>query len=294
MRPGPLRGEPFEAFVAPARRRPALWRLGLGLLLILLCGVFGAGLMGGVAIALGLAPEGAGRTIALLVSFAGLTLGAVLAARLLGPRGGRTLLGPGGLRPRAFAAGMLATAAIYAAYALIVVGFGIAWNGADAEMPVRAWLTMLPLALLALFIQTSAEEIVFRGYLLQGLAARFTSPAIWLVAPAVVFGLLHWDPARHGVNAPLVVLAITVIGVALGDVTARTGNLSAAMGLHFAHNAVALLWFAQSGPLDELALRTSDAAAEPALLRGLLLAYIGVLLAGYGLWLAWNHRRPRG
>ena len=40
-------------------------------------------------------------------------------------------------------------------------------------MPLAAWAAWLPLVLPALLVQTAAEEIAFRGYLMQGLAARF-------------------------------------------------------------------------------------------------------------------------
>ena len=49
-------------------------------------------------------------------------------------------------------------------------------------------------------------------------------------------------------------LAAGLIGLILGDVTARTGNLSLAMGLHFANNAIALLLVAMPSPLAALSL----------------------------------------
>ncbi|WP_338153259.1 CPBP family intramembrane glutamic endopeptidase [Pseudophaeobacter leonis] len=58
------------------------------------------------------------------------------------------------------------------------------------------WLGLLPLSLLAVLVQVSAEEVVFRGYLQQALAARFKSPVIWLVAPSALFGLAHYMPGR--------------------------------------------------------------------------------------------------
>ncbi len=52
----------------------------------------------------------------------------------------------------------------------------------------------------ACLIQTGAEELVFRGYLQQQLAARFASPLIWMVLPALIFGAVHYDPATAGPN----------------------------------------------------------------------------------------------
>ena len=100
----------------------------------------------------------------------------------------------------------------------------------------------------------AAEELLFRGYLTQALAARFRSPLAWALVPSLAFGALHWDGAAYGADAWLAVAAATAVGLALADVTARTGNLSAAIGLHFANNVAALLVVAMPGPTAALAL----------------------------------------
>ncbi|HEV2901049.1 MAG TPA: CPBP family intramembrane glutamic endopeptidase [Pseudaminobacter sp.] len=50
----------------------------------------------------------------------------------------------------------------------------------------------IPLSLFILF-QSSAEELVFRGYLQQSLAHRFPHWCVWAALPAIMFTLLHWD-----------------------------------------------------------------------------------------------------
>ena len=109
------------------------------------------------------------------------------------------------------------------------------------QLPLAAWAAWLPLALPLLLVQTAAEELAFRGFLMQCLAARFARPLVWFLLPALLFGALHWNPAELGANASLVALSATVIGLVLADVTAKTGNLSAAIGLHFANNVTSLL-----------------------------------------------------
>ncbi|MFQ6546386.1 CPBP family intramembrane glutamic endopeptidase [Aestuariibius sp. 2305UL40-4] len=102
------------------------------------------------------------------------------------------------------------------------------------------WLLLLPLMCVFLFIQISAEELVFRGYLQSQLAARFTHPAIWIGLPSVLFGLLHWGNAETTEGSVAYVLATTAFGMAAADLTARTGTLGAALGLHFAVNFYAI------------------------------------------------------
>ena len=139
-------------------------------------------------------------------------------------------------------------------------------------------------------MQTAAEELAFRGYLLQGLAARFRSRLLWWGAPALLFGLLHWSP-REGWPA---VLAAAALGLILADVTARSGNLSAAIGLHFANNAVALLVVAMPSPLAGLSLFVAGVdPADAATVQLLLLSDLAVTLIAYAVWLGFWARRRR-
>ena len=142
-------------------------------------------------------------------------------------------------------------------------------------------LLLLPLALLAVLIQTSAEEILFRGYLQQQLAARFRSPVIWMVAPALLFGVLHYRPDA-GANGGLIMLWAAGFALAAADLTARAGTLGPAIGLHFMSNASALL--SAEGTLSGLALfRLQIDMADPVALRPYLLIDATMILIG---WLA--------
>jgi DNA-directed RNA polymerase subunit RPC12/RpoP len=47
-------------------------------------------------------------------------------------------------------------------------------------------------------IQTGAEEVLFRGYLQQQLAARFASPIAWMVLPSAIFALPALPARDHG------------------------------------------------------------------------------------------------
>ncbi len=118
------------------------------------------------------------------------------------------------------------------------------------------WLALLPLGVLALLIQTSAEEMVFRGYLQSQLAARFSHPVIWMGVPSVAFALLHYAPVTHGGNTWLVMGWAALFGVAAADLTARAGTLGPAIALHLLNNISAILFVAPEGTFDGLALYT--------------------------------------
>lgn len=279
----PSRSPRFDAFVAPARLRPQFWRLVLGLLIAAVGWIVAT-----AALMLAFGRDGgAGALLAFLYGFAGLGLGLGLAARLVQKRSLASLIGPGGIRPGAYLAGIAVVAAL-------ALPGAFALDAPARQLGLADWAAALPLAVPALAIQTGAEEMLFRGYLVQGLAARFRSRVVWWILPALLFGAMHWNPPTFGPNAWLVVVSTTLTGLILADVTIRLGNLSLAMGLHFANNAMAMLIVAPPSPLSGLALYT--AAIDPADadgFRAVLLADIGSTAFLYALWLGFNAWRDR-
>ena len=88
----------------------------------------------------------------------------------------------------------------------------------------------------------------------QQLAARFSSPIIWMVLPSAFFAGLHYQPEIMGDNTWLVMGAVFVFALLAADLTAVTGNIGAAWAMHFVNNALAILLVATEGPLSGLAL----------------------------------------
>ncbi|MFK7878684.1 CPBP family intramembrane glutamic endopeptidase [Roseobacter sp.] len=134
------------------------------------------------------------------------------------------------------------------------------WDmGAPVEfnMKLSRWLILLPFSLLAVLIQVSAEEVLFRGYIQQQLAARFNSPLIWMLFPAVLFGLGHYMPEEAGTNATAIAIWAVAFGVLMADLTARAGTLGPAIAVHFANNVTAILIISLPDNLSGLALYLS-------------------------------------
>lgn len=120
--------------------------------------------------------------------------------------------------------------------------------------PVGPWILILPAALPAILLQCTAEEMVFRGYLQQQLSARFRHPFIWLAVPSAFFALAHYSPALYGDNAWPVVLWAGVFGLAMADLTARSGTLGPAIAVHISVNISAILLISLPGDMGALAL----------------------------------------
>ncbi len=217
-------------------------------------------------------------------TFLGYHLGLWVVVRFLHKRSYRSLFGP--------------THRLHWHHALYGVGAAVAlsalsmlaeWilfdptEGLTRNMPVSTWIILLLPALGFIFIQIMAEELVFRGYLLQQLRARFRSVWIWAVLPSLIFGLLHFDPITYGMNAYFYVLHTTAVGIILSLITLRTGNIAAAAGLHMANNAMLLL-LGNAGSLDGLSLFiTSPDLTSPSVGASILLQTTTMVL-GFMIW----------
>lgn len=281
----------FQTFIAPARRYPQLWRLLAGLAVIGIVHVIwstlvmlGVGFMIGRGIIAappgGLSRDTIGATpgvmLMLLATFAGMGMGTYLAARLLHRRGLRSLFGPRGTVLRHFLGG----AALILTVNLLALAALVGPTAPEPALPLRLWLLLLPLALLGILVQTGAEELVFRSYLQQQLAARFSSALVWMLLPSIAFGLLHYEPGQMGANALPVVALTGLFGLIAADLTARSGSLGLAWGLHFSNNLFALLLLSPQGDLSGLALYRTPFAADDTEIMPFMLALDTVLLIG--------------
>jgi membrane protease YdiL (CAAX protease family) len=250
--------EMHEYLVAPARKKPQAWRLVVGLILAAAIYVFLLFVLFAALATFGLdtaetlfAARTPSAVIVLLASFACMTAGAWLAAKTLQKRSFTSLLGPLPLAVTDFWSVLKVCSVLVFASLLLPAPMGIE---IIPNVPFATWAPLLILSLPMLFIQVSAEEIVFRGYFQSQLAARFKSPLIWLLVPAIVFGVAHYDPASMGANAAIITLWAVFYGVMLGDITARAGNLGPAIALHLLNNFLAIMIVSAQGDLSGLAL----------------------------------------
>lgn len=291
----------FDRFVAPARGKPQVWRLLLGMAMIAAGYIIGFVLIMVALIAtLGLDEATAylgtfatGGTPTLVVLFLGMFLlpflATILAAKLLHKRSARSLFGPHILRD--FITAVVIAAAIYVVLGLLLPLPFVPQPNA----PMGLFLSFLPVALVALAIQTGAEELAFRGYMQQQLAARFRHPFFWMVIPSLAFGALHVDPTA-GWDKAWTALPPTLFGFIAADLTRVTGSIGLAWGLHFLNNCSAILLMALKGNLSGLALYTTPFTAEGLSLADPLvwqeMTITIIIWACVRLWLARRTARP--
>jgi membrane protease YdiL (CAAX protease family) len=112
----------------------------------------------------------------------------------------------------------------------------------------------LPLGLIGLMVQVTAEEVFFRGYLQTQLVAATKSHVKGMVLAAVFFGLGHVSLSVDGLAAFFPVFWAMLFGLLAGDLTARTGNLGPAIAIHFVNNALAMFLAPVEGQLSGFGL----------------------------------------
>lgn len=81
-------------------------------------------------------------------------------------------------------------------------------------------------------LQAVAEELFFRGYLLQALGSLVARPEFGVVASAVLFALFH------GAQNPTLFVDRLLLGLIAGFLVWRTGGLEAAIAAHVVSNVV--------------------------------------------------------
>ena len=258
----------FEAYIAPAQRYPAIWRMVLGTItgLAVYMGGAAAILWFGLAPAAGVFPElqgldvygllygngtSPGQMFLILATFIAMGLAAIVMC-FWHWRGLASLLGPRAGFARAFFIAIAVLLVVQLVYA--VISNFVAPLETTPNLPFNIWAGHLVWAIPLLFIQTTSEELIFRGYFQQQIAARFDHWVLWMVLPSFVFGLGHFNETIDPVLAWMIVGATTLFGVIAADLTRLTGSLAAAMGLHFANNFLALLVMGIPGELSGLAL----------------------------------------
>src|SRR5690606_24823077 len=88
-------------------------------------------------------------------------------------------------------------------------------------------------------LQTSFEEYLFRGYLMQGLGLLTKNKWFPLLFTSISFGLMHIANPEVGAYGMQVMVFYIGTGLFLGIITLMDDGLELALGFHAANNLVA-------------------------------------------------------
>jgi uncharacterized protein len=100
----------------------------------------------------------------------------------------------------------------------------------DAAIPWTLRLEYVAAITLGFLVAATAEELVFRGYLLQQMAAFSHRIGLAVLGSSLAFALIHLE------FAPAALAARTLTGVAFCWAALRLGGLEFAIGAHLANN----------------------------------------------------------
>ena len=157
------------------------------------------------------------------------------------------------------------------------------------------FLILFFLAILIMPLQTSFEEYLFRGYLMQGLGVLAKNKWFPLILTSVCFGLLHGlNPEVEKMGYIMMVYYIGT-GLLFGIMTVMDEGMELALGFHAGNNIFAALtvtadWTAIQVP--SLFLDTSDPSAGFDIVTPVIILYpiyLFVLAKKYN-WSNWNEK----
>ncbi|MDJ0705381.1 MAG: CPBP family intramembrane metalloprotease [Leptolyngbyaceae cyanobacterium MO_188.B28] len=103
------------------------------------------------------------------------------------------------------------------------------------------FLIFLPIALLITPIQASAEELFFRGYLMQGIGLKIRNPLVPILVSSILFMLPHLMNPEAQKNMLILASFYFLFGVFLAFITVKDNGLELAMGAHAANNLFIVL-----------------------------------------------------
>lgn len=105
------------------------------------------------------------------------------------------------------------------------------WN-----FDVQSFIILAVIGILLVPIQTSCEEYLFRGYLMQGIGVLVKNKWFPLIITSAVFGLLHISNPEVDKLGPVIMIYYIGTGLFLGIITLMDEGLELALGFHAANN----------------------------------------------------------
>ena len=100
-----------------------------------------------------------------------------------------------------------------------------------------AFIPLFFIAILLIPIQTTCEEVVFRGYLTQGIAAWTRNRLLAIILPGLIFALVHaFNPEVHEFGFWVAMPQYIFFGLVFGLLSVLDDGIELACGMHAANN----------------------------------------------------------
>ncbi len=174
------------------------------------------------------------------IPFLGLLIGIYIATRWIHQRNFFTLINStGSIQGRRLRAGFWVWFFILSIQLLVE----LLWVPKHFEWSFHPWqwLVFLPIALLLTPLQTSTEELLFRGYFLQAAGQIIQQPVALAIATNLPFVTAHFSNSEMNRGSVWTGLTYGVLSLFLTTVTLKDNRLELALGIHAANNLFILL-----------------------------------------------------
>ena len=127
-------------------------------------------------------------------------------------------------------------------------------------------------------VQTGFEEVLFRGYLMQGSALLFRYRWAALLVTSLLFGLMHSaNPEIDTFGFWTAMPQYVLMGLIMGFVAIKDDGIELAAGMHFANNLMSSLLVTSNGMVFDTAAVFRDLSPEVGWTDTLVMAVAGVV-----------------
>ena len=157
--------------------------------------------------------------------------------------------------------------------AIILSGYIISPEEYEINFKLTPFIILLCIGIILIPLQTSFEEYLFRGYLMQGFAGLFRNKWAPLFMTSIIFGCLHLaNPEVDKLGYNLVWWYMGT-GLVLGIMTLMDEGIELALGVHASNNLFAALLVTA----DWTVFQTESIlkyTGEPSLSKELILSFV--------------------
>jgi hypothetical protein len=125
---------------------------------------------------------------------------------------------------------------------LTLVSYLISPEEIELRFDAGNFAILLVVAIIFIPIQTATEELIFRGYLMQGFGLAFKNGIMPLIITSVLFGLMHASNPEAKAHGLLIMMPYYIFfGAFLGVLTLLDEGTELAMGIHCENNLMSSL-----------------------------------------------------
>lgn len=152
------------------------------------------------------------------------------------------------------------------------------------QFNISAFLPLLLISALLIPLQTTFEELLFRGYLGQAIGAWTKNRWLVMIIPAILFGLMHIaNPEVKEYGFWIAMPQYIMFGLVFGLITVLDDGIEVSMGLHAANNIFASLMITNkaSALQTEAVFNQQTVNPNKETLALLIMSVVFILIAKY-------------